>query len=181
MLKPLTLSLSLVVAFGASSLSFAGHHDAVPSGQCEAPTAQCALPSGQGGCGDICAPKKKCSLGLGNLFKHKPKCYTYEWVLKKKRVWGHHGGNNCNTCDSCGDATYPTGQILGSPQAAPAPQAAYGASQASYGAGQAAPAAVEAPPAPATEAPAAPSTPPAAPAAPTASNGGLLFLSPAGN
>jgi hypothetical protein len=198
MLKPLTLSLSLAVAFGACSLSMAGNHGGIfASGQCETPSAQ-ALPSAQG-CGNACAPaKKRCNLFSG---LHKPKCYTYEWVLKKRRVWGHHGGGNA--CESCGTGVYPTGQVLGSPQGAwGSGQAGWGSGQAGYGygtgqggmgAGQATPAtgggtSVTEPPAINTAPAGTPATPaaePAAPAAganpPTASNGGLLFLSPAGN
>jgi hypothetical protein len=172
MLKPLTLSLSLAVALGACSLGMAGHHNTFASGQCETPSAQ-ALPSAQG-CGTPCGTSRKHC--LSNLFKHKPKCYTYEWVLKKKRVWGHGGGCGGNACGSCGDAIYPTGQSLGSPQGALGSGQAWGAGQGG-GSGQAAGAVEAPPPAPAsdTTAPPAPATPP------TASNGGLLFLSPAGN
>jgi hypothetical protein len=191
MLKPLTLSLSLAVAFGACSLSRAGH-GIFASGQCETPSAQ-ALPSAQG-CGDVCAPKKRCKLFSG---LHKPKCYTYEWVLKKRRVWGHHGGGNA--CESCGSGVYPTGQVLGSPQAFGSGQGGIGSGQAGYGygtgqggggmgAGQTPTTGVEAPPNPGT--PNVPGTPGTGTPAntgetpgvsPTASNGGLLFLSPAGN
>src|SRR5579872_5960907 len=130
MLKPLTMSLSLAVALGFSSLSMAGGICA--SSQCPspqaAPSAQCA-PS-------ACAPKK-CNLfsGMGNLCGQlkslctpKPKCYTYTWVLKKKRVWGCHSGTcGAPTCDTCG--VYPSGQAAPSGQAMPAAQA-YGAGQA---------------------------------------------------
>jgi hypothetical protein len=145
MLKPLTLSLSLVVALGASSVSMAGlfdgHHGAMASPQGVIASPQEIMPSAQcdtGGCGDVCAPaKKKCNL-LG--FLHKPKSYSYTWVLKKKRIRGHHGGGDCGGivdggCDSCGTgAVYPSGQYA-SPQAYGSGQS-YGSPQA-YGSGQA--------------------------------------------
>jgi len=183
MLKPLTLSLSLAVALGASSLSLAGHHG--PSAQCETPSPQGIYPSAQG-CGDVCGPKHR-GLGLCNFFKHRQKCYTYEWVLKKKRcggLFGHHGGGGCgNACDTCGDVIYPSGQasgqILGSGQGYAAGQT-YGAGQAAPvgqtgGTGQVEPPAAPAVPATGDQAPPPPATPP------TASNDGLLYLPPAGN
>ena len=102
MLKPLTLSLSLVVALGASSVSMAGlfdkHHSGVmasPQGVIASP--QEIMPSAQcdtGGCepadAAMPAPKKKCNL-FG--FLHRPKSYSYTWVLKKKRIRGHKGGD----------------------------------------------------------------------------------------
>lgn len=185
MLKPLTLSLSLAVALGAASMSLAGHHGkSMPSAQCETPSAQCA-PSAQ--CETPCAPKKHCA--LFDLFKPKPKCYSYEWVLKKKRCGGglfgkHHKGGDCGemACDSCGDA-YPSAQwpsaqggVWGSGQAY---VGGHGSGQMAP-AGQIAPAPAMAPPAPpAAEPPPAPDAapPPPPPAAPTA----LLNFSPAGN
>ena len=100
MLKPLTLSVCLAVALGACSVGKAGHHDKVlPSAQGPYPTEQIvASPQCDTGCGEACAPKKHCGLNFGKLFHHKPKCYTYTWVLKKKRVRGHHGGG-------CGETT----------------------------------------------------------------------------
>ena len=66
MLKPLTLSLSLVVALGASSVSMAGlfdgHHGVTASPQGVIASPQEIMPSAQcdtGGCGDVCAPEKK--------------------------------------------------------------------------------------------------------------------------
>jgi hypothetical protein len=191
MLKPLSLSVSLAVALGACSVSLAGGHHgkSLPSAQCETPSAQ-SLPSSQcisDGCGDVCGPVKKHSLFGGcDLFsKLKPKHeYTYEWVLKKKKVhnWNLFGHKKAGcgepVCDSCG--TYPSGQSWGSGQALGASQipATYSAPQGGYSApqgGQMAPAA-EPPAAPAGDAaPAAPATPP-----PTASTGGLQLL-PAGN
>lgn len=186
MLKPLTLSLSLAVALGICSVGMAGHGHAIPSGQGVYPTEQ-VIPSEQG-CYEPCGPvAKHCGLldGLKGML-HRPKCYTYEWVLKKKRVrhslfsgFGHGHGGGCGDvgCGSC-ETVYPSGQgvyaapqggdIYGSGQAAPV----YGATQMtapiSYGAGQAAPADAS------TEPPAIPADAPDQ----SASAGGLLFLSP---
>lgn len=213
MLKPLTLSLSVAVALGACSLGVAGGHGkSMPSAQCETPSAQCAVPSAQcNPCDNACAPKKSCFAGLGEKFsglgcnihdklaclKPKPKCYSYEWVLKKKRcggglfggLFGHKGGCGEPACDSCGGgAVYPTGQTLGSPQAWGSGQnwgsgqgGAVGSGQA-HGAGQAeviAPAGQGAAVVPSSEVPPAPPAGGDAPKA--ASNGSLLFLNPAGN
>jgi hypothetical protein len=204
MLKFFSLSLGLAIALGTCGLSVAGGHGkSLPSGQCETPSAQSAVPSAQSigeGCGDVCGPvKKKCN--FLSMFKPKPCTYTYEWVLKKKKVhtpWFGHKNNGCgNTaCDSCGTTpsgqSYGSGQSLGSGQSWGAGQS-YGAGQnlgttqipAAYSAPQGAimPAAgAEAPPAPAGAGEAAPVAPvvpvPATP--PTASNGGPNFL-PAGN
>jgi hypothetical protein len=204
MLKPLTLSLSLAVALGASSVSMAGglFHGSSGCSTCGlaspqgvaptaqiVPSAQCDTGCGTGGCG---FGHKKLFSGFSN-WCNKPKCYTYEWVLKKKRVWGHHGGG-CNTggCDTCGTGVYPTAQSVASPQGYSSPQA-YGSGQI-YGAGQAtaavetaapAPAGDEAPPAPAAPAPATPEAPPApaapAPPAANAPQSSLLFSTPSGN
>src|SRR5437588_6400277 len=102
MLKPLTLSLSLAVALGACSVSMAGlfgggsgcstcglasPQSVMPTSQCAAPSPQCDtgcnLGSKCGGLGGMCG-----GLGGKKLFScfNKPKCYSYEWVLKKKRV-----------------------------------------------------------------------------------------------
>src|SRR5215471_20079379 len=102
MLKSLTLSLSLAVALGFSSVSMAGHGDGCSG--CALPSAQAApCPSAQGPiatCAPSCAPKKchfeglKCQLS-GLHCRLKELCnppVTYEWVLKKKICWGHHGG-----------------------------------------------------------------------------------------
>ncbi len=124
---------------------------------------------------------------MPSCLKPKPKMYTYEWVLKKKQVHGHHAAES--TCDTCGTAVTPSGQYS-SPQATyAAPQATYSAPQA-YGAAQAslvpttemkpampAPAGDAVPPAPV--APPAPAAP--APPAPAAASNSLLFLAPAGN
>ena len=150
MLKPLTLSLSLAVALGFCSVSMAGIHDGCST---------CGLASPQGGpiasaqgpiatCDTGCAPQKCGHFGdrFGGL-RERLKCalhppVTYEWVLKKKRLWGHHGGG-CGSagCDTCGGAApvYATGQVAPSGQyhAAPSGQG-YAAPQAApvYGAGQ---------------------------------------------
>ena len=195
MLKPLTLSVSLAVALGMSSVSMAGLHNkgcstcGLASPQGPIASSQCAVPSCQSPCGDVCNPcKKSCFSGW---FKHKPKTYCYEWVLKKKHcggLFGHKGG-----CDVCGGSVYPSGQyaspqILGSGQAYGTGQV-YGAGQMGSAAGAVAPTGDEAPPppsptmsegagAPAGEpAPAAPTTPPAA----SGPQSSLLFLAPAGN
>lgn len=194
---------------------------ASPQGPAVSPQAPCPSPQG---CVEPCKPKcslfsglgHKMNCGLDNLscgmkdlgcgfkdlcgkLKPKPKCYTYEWVLKKKRVWGCHGNCGSPSCDTCG--VYPSGQ--GAP--APSGQAGYTSPQA-YGTGQIAaagqagslapaPAPVaggdEAPPAPevAPAAPAAPRAPtapapvPPAPPAPPApgATSGLLFSTPSGN
>lgn len=211
MLKTLTLSLSFAAALGVCSVSKAGglfHHDEVTaSAQGPVVSAQCPAPSPQGECAPACAPKKchlgeklnglscnisdKLTHGYNNLcckLKPKPKVYTYEWVLKKKRVWGHHNPCASPACETC---AYPSAQSP-SPQAGPAsPQAGYSSPQvgySTYGASQIAstggvmPAPVvvggdEAPPAP--EVGSAASVVPAPPAPATAS--GLLFSTPAGN
>ena len=147
MLKPLTLSLSLVVALGASSVSMAGLFDNHHSGGMASPQSMIAspqeiMPSAQcdtgGGCGDVCETggKKHCKL---LSFMRRPKNYSYTWVLKKKRIHGHKGadcggggGGGCNSCDT-GSAVYPSGQYS-SPQAYGSGQS-YGSSQA-YGSGQ---------------------------------------------
>jgi hypothetical protein len=235
MLKTLTLSLSLAVALGFCSVSRAGglfHSEGcstcgIASPQGPMPTAQCA-PSPQGECfAPVACEKKKCHLfeglsGMGNKMscgfndlckkmKPKPKMYTYEWVLKKKRVWCHKG-NPCGApaCESCSGVT-PSAQGYASPQGEyGTPQAygavpAYGTGQA-YGTGYSAPAYTggpssatpnltpappergdEAPPAPevapsTTPAPAAPLAPPAPPAPSTPpTTSGLLFSTPSGN
>lgn len=191
MLKPLTLSLSLAIALGACSVSMAGglfHGNSgcttcgiaspqgVVSPQAPLVSAQCDT------CAPTCAPKKKCNLfsgmhlNLGSLCK--PKCYTYTWVLKKKRVWGC-GGNGCgNTgCNTCASPVYATGQS--SPQAYAAPQA-YGAAQTVYGAP--APAAtIAAAPGEMTSVPAGDEAPPAPAAPANGPQSSLLFSTPSGN
>lgn len=148
MLKPLTLSLSLAVALGACSVSMAGlfgggsgcstcgmasPQSVMPTAQC-APSAQCGTPCGTSGCGG-----KK----LFSCF-NKPKCYSYEWVLKKKRIksCGNKGmGCGSTGCETCASPAYPSSQGYASPQVYGSGQAyssgqAYGGG-ASYGSGQA--------------------------------------------
>jgi hypothetical protein len=172
MSKPLTLSVCLAIALASTSgIAKAGGHggllpspQAVAAPQYVAPSAQGILPSGQGYAGEYCAPEAKhCGFKLPKLHMPKiclpkielpkcpPKCYEYEWVLKKKRCGGGLLGMLGNGCghgaDECGVTyggdIYPSGQYA-SPQVAAAPQAyptaqytgdVYGAGQA-YGAGQ---------------------------------------------
>lgn len=207
MFKSMTFGLSLALALGLSGVSKAGGlhgglAHATPQGP--VPSAQVA------DCGGHCGPNflEKCSglfdgLGhkmtgfghkCGNLLngakhnftdlcsklKPKPPVYTYEWVLKKKRVW-HVGG--CGT--GCGHSVLPTSQVQAAPQGvAPAPQA-YGSGQAApaYGSGQLAPAGPVslAPAAPVgDEVPPAPEVP-AAPAPTVPPTSSLLFSTPTGN
>src|SRR5271166_2792844 len=128
MLKPLMLSLSLAVALGFCSVSMAGIHDGCST---------CGLASPQGGpiasaqgpiasCDTGCGPKHSLFSGLGDHFSglhcklksalHPP--VTYEWVLKKKHLWGHKSGCGGGGCDTCGGAApvYATGQIAPSGQ-----------------------------------------------------------------
>ena len=203
MLKPLTVTLSLAFALALTTVSQAsGLHGATPSPQCPVVSPQCPTPTPQ--CGPVCEPKPchfsmpkldlcgklqglGCSLrskghnmacGFGDLckkLKPKPPCYTYEWVLKKKKVHGGCGGSGCDTCGGPAPV-YPTSQVAPTSQIAPAPQA-YGSGQvpatASLGGMIAAPAPVAG-----DEAPPAPEVAPAAPTGPTSS---LLFSTPSGN
>ncbi|QEH35742.1 hypothetical protein OJF2_42990 [Aquisphaera giovannonii] len=203
MLKPLTLSLSLAVALGFTSVSMAGGHDggcstcglASPQG---GPIASAQGPVSYGECAET--GHKKCNLFHGMSGKlsglhcklksalHPP--VTYEWVLKKKRLWGHKSCGGCgeSTCDSCGGApaVYPTGQVAPSGQGYAAPSGqGYAAPQAApvYGAGQHAFKAVK--PAPTIASVPAEMTPAVAgeeaPPAPEVNGGGLLLPTPAGN
>jgi hypothetical protein len=150
MLKPLTLSLSLAVALGFCSVSMAGGHDGCTT--CGLASPQGGLyPSPQGpittGCETPCPPKKHHFANFCCRLKelcNPPVCY--EWVLKKKRLWGHHGGG-CGGCETYGGgAVYPTGQVVPSGQggyAGPSGQGGYAAptgqggySSPIYGAGQ---------------------------------------------
>ena len=196
MLKSLTLSLSLTLALGFAGVVKAGHNSGCATCGLASPQGVVASPqaSAQGyateTC-DTCAPaKKKCFL---DCLKPKPKMYSYEWVLKKKRVHGHKA--NCGGCDTCGGgatASYvtPSAQYASPQGAYAAPQATYGTSQ--YGSSQyggsvypttemksAEPTGDAVPPAPSAPVPAAPAAP--APPAPTGAQSSLLFLSPAGN
>ncbi len=196
MSKSLTLSMSLVLALGFSGVSFAGHKSA----GCEtcglaSPQGVVASPQGspQGyaetSCGTCAPAKKKCFL---DCFKPKPKMYTYEYVLKKKKVHGHKGAETCDSCGSYGSSVMPSSQfpspqggIYPAPQghAYPAPQ--YGAPQGGMGAPQTALAPtseMKAPEAPAGDAvPPAPPTPPSSTPPPAGGQAGLLILSPTGN
>lgn len=134
-------------------------------------------------CGDLFTGAKHNFVDLCSKLKPKPPVYTYEWVLKKKRVW-HTGG--CGT--GCGHSVVPSSQVMPAPQGgvAPAPQA-YGSGQAmaapaAYGSGQLAPAPI-APAAPVAgdEAPPAPEVAPAAPAPTVPPTSSLLFSTPTGH
>ena len=138
MLKPLTLSLSLAVALGFCSVSMAGGHGNDGCTTCGLASPQGGVyPTAQGtvGCEPApCAKKHHLSDFCCKLKSlcHPPVCY--EWVLKKKRLWGHHGGCN-DGCTTGG--VYPTGQVAPSGQggyAAPSGQGGYAAPV--YGAGQ---------------------------------------------
>jgi hypothetical protein len=184
MSKSLTLSMSLALALGFTGVSFAGHGDCATCG-IASPQGVVASPQGYETC-DTCAPAKKhhFKLSIPSCLKPKPKMYTYEWVLKKKRVHGHAA---TASCDTCGTAVTPSAQY-GSPQGTyAAPQASYAPA---YGAPQTAllptsemkapmaptPTGDSVPAAPAAPAPAAP-----APPAPAGAQSSLLFLAPAGN
>jgi hypothetical protein len=195
MLKPLTLSLSLAVALGFCSVSMAGFHDGCST--CGLASPQGPIPSAQGpiatGC-DTGYCGKKCSLfsGLGGRFDglhcklkslcHPPVCY--EWVLKKKRLWGQHGGG-CETCGAGAPVAapvYPTGQVAPTGQGGyAAPQAApiYGAGQHAYTAAKPA-ATIAAVPAEMTPAVAGEEAPPA-PEVRETTQSGLLLPTPSGN
>ncbi len=162
MSKILTLSLGLALAFGFCSVSMAGGFDAgcTTCGLASAqggPIASAQSPYIEtGGCDtpDVCGKKCKLFSHLGGKLDglhckvksllHPP--VTYEWVLKKKRIWGHKGG--CNDCGTpVAETVYPTSQVVPSGQIAPsgqytAPSAQYTAPSAQgysapvYGAGQ---------------------------------------------
>jgi len=200
MSKSLTLSMSLALALGFTGVSFAGHGDcatcgiASPQGGYAAPLASGQGYETAGGC-DTCAPAKKhhFKLGMPSCLKPKPKTYTYEWVLKKKKVHGHKAEA---ACDTCGTAVTPSAQYgspqggYAAPQAYAAPQGGYAAPQA-YGASQTAsllptsemkapvPTGDSVPAAPAAPAPEAPKPPTPSPT--TGAQSSLLFLAPAGN
>jgi len=142
MLKSLTfsLSLSLAVALGFSSVSKAGGLDS------SCTTCGLASPqggpyaSGQGGpiatgCESPCAPKKHCfSFHMPKIHCNLPKLQhttSYEWVLKKKHCFSlvHAPKETCGAAP-CGPApVYPTGQGAIAPSGqgviAPAGQASY--------------------------------------------------------
>jgi hypothetical protein len=180
MLKTLTLSMSLVLALGFAGVAFAGQG-------CDT----CGMASPQGSpqasaqgytetC-DTCTTKKKhCftmpKFSMPACLKPKPKVYTYEWVLKKKKVHGHAAAS-CDTCGTTGTTVTPSAQYS-SPQAMAAPQSWAAPQTASLPSEMkpAAPSGDIAPPAPA-----APSSVPPAPPVPSAAQGSLLFLAPTGN
>jgi hypothetical protein len=188
MSKSLTLSMSLALALGFTGVSFAGHGDcatcgiASPQGTLVSPQASA---QGYETC-DTCAPAKKhhFKLSMPSCLKPKPKMYTYEWVLKKKKVHGHAAAASC---DTCGTAVTPSAQYSSPQGTYAAPQASYAPA---YGASQTAsmlppPEMKPAAPAPTGDsvpaAPAAPAAPaPEAPKPPGAQSS-LLFLAPAGN
>ena len=185
MLKSLTLSMSFALALGFAGAVQAGGLMGHGSSGCST----CGLASPQGvtaapqasaqgsyveSCGETCAPaKSKCDF-LKKCFAHKPKMYTYEWVLKKKRVHGHK--SNCGGCDACGGTesyVTPSAQYASPQGTYAAPQATYGTAQ--YGSGQTAsvypttelkaaePAGDAVPPAPSAPAPSAPAARPRPP------------------
>ena len=186
MSKSLTLSMSLALALGFAGVSNAGHKTAgcdtcglaSPQGVVASPQASA---QGYETC-DTCAPAKKKHAFLACL-KPKPKTYTYEWVLKKKKVHGH----KADSCDTCGTGVTPSAQYASPQGTYAAPQGTYAAPQAMYGSHQtasltpttemkapeAAPSTDGVPPAPPV---------PAAPAPPVPATS-LLFLdrSPSGN
>lgn len=152
MLKPLTLSLSLAAALGLCSVSMAGGDNCIgcglaspQGGPIASAQAPAYAPCESGGHG-LHLPKCNLFSGLGSHLDglhcklksmlHPP--VTYEWVLKKKRLWGHGGGCGGGGCDSgpVSSPIYPTSQVAPSGQGAyPAPQAAapvYGAGQHAY-------------------------------------------------
>jgi hypothetical protein len=182
MLKPLTLSLSLAVALGFCSVSMAGGHGNDGCTTCGLASPQGGLyPSAQGpiGCETPAPCGKKCHLFSDLHCKLKSLCHPpvcYEWVLKKKRLWGHHGG--CT--DGCSTPVYPTGQVAPSHQGGyAAPQAApvYGAGQHTYRTTKPVPT-IASVPAEMTPAVAGEEAPPAPEVRET---GGLLLPTPSGN
>ena len=194
MSKFLTLSMSLALALGFSGVSLAGHNTGCTTCGIASPqgmVSPLSSPQGMVESCDTCGPAKKkhCfKLSMPACLKPKPKMYTYEWVLKKKKVHGHAG----DSCDSCGTAVPTT---YGSPQGTyAAPQGGYAAPQGTYGAPQAYGASQTASLLPTSEmkAPVSGDTVPAAPAAPapaapvppaptTGAQSSLLYLAPAGN
>ena len=171
MSKSLTLSMSLALALGFSGVSFAGHGTAgCDTCGMASPQGVVASPQGVTETCDTCTTKKKHSFkfSMPACLKPKPKVYTYEWVLKKKRVHGHHTEA---ACDTCGTTVTPSAQYS-------SPQTAYSAPQTASlmptSEMKPAPTGDSVPPAPAAPAP-------PAPPAPTGAQSSLLFLSPAGN
>src|SRR3954447_20394700 len=129
MSKSLTLSMSLAMALGFSGVSFAGHHGTAGCDTCGLDSPQGVVASPQASAQsyetcDTCTTKKKHGFKMPSCFKPKPKMYTYEWVLKKKRVHGHAA----ESCDTCGTAVTPSAQYA-SPQGTYAAPQAYGSHQ----------------------------------------------------
>jgi hypothetical protein len=191
MLKPLTLSVGLAVALCAGGVSLAGHKSACSTCGLASPQSAIASPQGVTPSAQGCAPASSCGIcgkkpsffsNLGKLCQPKPKTYTYEWVLKKKKVWGHKSSG----CNVCGGAVTPSGQYAAtptgqysSPQTYSSP--VYGASQTASAAvppvGEITPAGEEVPPPPAN----VPEKPPVpTPATPGTASTGMLFSTPSG-
>lgn len=145
-------------------------------------------------CGDMFTGAGHNFTHLCSKLKPKPKVYTYEWVLKKKKV-------HQPLCAPACETVYPSSQVMPAPQGVvtPAPQA-YGSGQAyaapvsatygsgqltpsTYGTSQYSPSAPAAPAAPAMgdEAPPAPEVAPAAPAPTIPPTSSLLFSTPSRN
>jgi hypothetical protein len=200
MLKPLTLSLSLAVALGFCSVSMAGILDhgsgyGLASSQCGAiasPQASVCSPCGGGSYFGNLHPFSGLGCRLNGLHcrlkaaLHPP--VTYEWVLRKRRLWGHGGGCGGGCGETCGGAVYPTGQVAPSGQGGytiPSGQGGYAAPQAApvYGAGQhtykAAKPTTTIASAPAEMTPAVAGE--EAPPAPEVNQSGLLLPTPSGN
>ena len=120
MSKSLTLSMSLALALGFSGVSFAGHGTAgCDTCGLASPQGVAASPQGYTETCDTCTVKKTHCFSLPKLswpscLTPKPKMYTYEWVLKKKRVWGH----SAPACDTCGTLNYvePHGMTAACPK-----------------------------------------------------------------
>ncbi len=179
MSKSLTLSMTLAITHGITGVSCAGHVGCDTCGLAS-PQGVAASPQGYSETCDTCVTKKKHCFSMPKLsmpacLKPKPKVYTYEWVLKKKKVHGHAASTGC---DTCGTAVTPSAQYS-SPQAMAAPQS-YAAPQAMSmlptSEMKAAPTGDSVPPAP----PVPPASTPVPPV-PSAAQGSLLYLNSAGN
>ena len=126
MFKPMTLSLSLVLALSATSVSMAGGpwgHGVTASAQGSAPivTASpqigcddgCAAPSCAPSCLPTCAPKKFC-FTLPKLPKIQcPKFRLEKYTVTKTKYrlvkcWPAPSCGSCGTCDSCVSAPAPS-------------------------------------------------------------------------
>jgi hypothetical protein len=184
MSKTLTLSLSLALAVCFSGVSKAGHGCATcglasPQGVVASPQASAQSYETCGTCTTKAKHHFNFKLTIPDCLKPKPKMYTYEYVLKKKRVHGHAAA----ACDSCGTTVYPTAQYA-TPQAHATGQTAYGYSApTTQMTSTATPGEMMKPAAPPVgdDVPPAPTAPAPAPPAPTGTQSSLLFLNPAGN